>query len=672
MPGPELKGSTVAASNFRLGVRFSNLEYPPGEDIVGHYFVYGDRTFERTILAKGVFIPLDITSDEHTLDPSTIAAKTYNTTPAPNTGILANTYAFISSDLLLRDKTYKGAYVRFEKIYRDMNQEADDASITLEASGLYTFDDQNKYIGGLDIATQFRYFSRYDLPAQSNLIHTFRSDIYIPKSYPGAQQGTEVYESLSDVTFFNNSINTNHHIIKLNSGHSDIVAAGGAWRGKMFFGSIKQYRDVFSNLYEIKYKKMSNCISRPGTLSTTFTFYGGDTATERISLLDYNYVQHGIPKSEDPASFEFEADAYYLSFQSQSTYTNYEFRHGSKKDKLKQTYKHSKPDDAPLNTNNMNKLVRRKLYQIQDKAFALYPEEYNYNESFSYLDGFEYKYPIQFNHPYCNVCLEDSPYRIWASEKDNIESLKDYNRIVKINNYTDQIGGSTGEVTDLFINNGKLFATTKQALYHVPTRPQTLQTDTNSVFLGTGEPLSVPPIPLKNSDIAFAGQEKFTSRVVTEYGAVYVDSLTGTPIWLAQNAQDISAKRIKSFWEKNGEFELAKQFKLLTNQEFPYNSHASPIGFGYDSAWDPRLRRVIISKKDYKLLPAWEGSFVYVPSDTDVIGAYTTPNKVWFNGHSFYYNDASSNQSKVEFDNVTFFENKSFTTSLRLDDGTPR
>jgi len=227
MPGAELKGATVAASNFRTGVRFSNVEYPPDQGIVGHYFVYGDRTFERKILAKGAFIPLEVVGTEHIIDPSTIAAKNYTTPAPPNTGINAHTYAFISSDLLLKEQIYKGAYVKFEKIYRDLNQEADDASITQIATGIYTFDEDNKYVGGLDIATQFRYFSLYTTPAIDNLIHTFRTDLFLPKSYPGSQDGEQSYEPLSNVTFINNSINTPYHIIRLNSGKNDIETAGG-------------------------------------------------------------------------------------------------------------------------------------------------------------------------------------------------------------------------------------------------------------------------------------------------------------------------------------------------------------------------------------------------------------------------------------------------------------
>jgi hypothetical protein len=57
MPGPEFKDTASLAENFRTGIQFSNVEYPPDQDIVGHYFVYGDRSYNKTIQAKGSVYP---------------------------------------------------------------------------------------------------------------------------------------------------------------------------------------------------------------------------------------------------------------------------------------------------------------------------------------------------------------------------------------------------------------------------------------------------------------------------------------------------------------------------------------------------------------------------------------------------------------------------------------
>jgi len=330
---------------------------------------------------------------------------------------------------------------------------------------------------------------------------------------------------------------------------------------------------------------------------------------------------------------------------------------------LKQYFQHVKPTDAPLNTWSLNKYIRRKLYSVADKVFAVAPEEYNYNNSFSFLDGFTYSYPIQFNYQYCNICIEDNPYRIWASLKDDNESTVDKFRQIRPNDYTDSVGGETGPITDLFVNFSKLYATTNKSLFNIPVRPQSLQTDVSSIFLGTGEVLSIPPIQLKNSNFAFGGQQSFTSRLTTEYGTFYVDGLASIPILLGTQIEDLSMSGQRHFWQEKGELEFLKQFEQITGEKFPYISHTSPEGVGYKSTYDPRFKRLLIHKRDFNILPTWAERFEYLPNETDNPLEYTTPNKLWFNGHSFYHNDKSGNQTKVTFEDIQFFENKSFTLS---------
>jgi hypothetical protein len=55
IPGTELNGNSNKSS--RNGLQFSNLTYP-NSDVVGHIFLYGDRSSERTVLYRGPLVPL--------------------------------------------------------------------------------------------------------------------------------------------------------------------------------------------------------------------------------------------------------------------------------------------------------------------------------------------------------------------------------------------------------------------------------------------------------------------------------------------------------------------------------------------------------------------------------------------------------------------------------------
>lgn len=105
----------------RLGIKFTLSENYPSSDVVGHYYVYGDRTSEKTIVDKGIKVGL---SD----DPF---ADNYGYTAAHITGLLGNdaepSYAYLSAATLFEDKKISGDYITIEKVY--------DSSGILEASG---------------------------------------------------------------------------------------------------------------------------------------------------------------------------------------------------------------------------------------------------------------------------------------------------------------------------------------------------------------------------------------------------------------------------------------------------------------------------------------------------------------------------------------------------------
>ena len=140
MPGPELIADAIPSTNtHQVGIRFSNVEYPEGA--IRHFFVYGDREYERTIIAKGLMVPLvtsqefednaDYAGDsplgsaskffkEHYGGASTdllFAPQLLRPTSVPVTSSpLENlrTFAFFCSEGILKDKTFSPRYLRIE------------------------------------------------------------------------------------------------------------------------------------------------------------------------------------------------------------------------------------------------------------------------------------------------------------------------------------------------------------------------------------------------------------------------------------------------------------------------------------------------------------------------------------------------------------------------------
>lgn len=365
---------------------------------------------------------------------------------------------------------------------------------------------------------------------------------------------------------------------------------------------------------------MNNCVDVAVDTTTKFTRYGGDTATNRVSFTEFKFKQTGLP----PGSITSDTTAAYLSFPSQDSWVNYEFRHQSSTD-VKYTYYQFRQNASLSNDFILfNKYLARKTYSVDDQRVAIYPETYNYNNSFSYLDGIYLDYPLPFAYQYCNICVNDHPHRLYYSEKDTQETLEDKSRIVLPNNYKD-LNGLSGPITDLFVNFDNLYATTTNSTYFVPTNPQVFQTDTSDVYIGTGQVLSIPPRELKNTAYAFGGQQYFKSRVNTEYGTFFVDAISKRPLFLKDNLEDLSLTGLRNHWQEQGDIKFVQQFTQLTDTDFPFKSTTSPAGIGYISTYDPRFKRLIVHKRDFKLLPQWESKFTYEAQTTDDPASATVP-----------------------------------------------
>lgn len=295
---------------------------------------------------------------------------------------------------------------------------------------------------------------------------------------------------------------------------------------------------------------------------------------------------------------------------------------------------------------------------------GIYPEAYNYNNSFSFLDGIEINYPLPFGYQYCNLCVDNHPYRVYSSQKDTQETLEDKSRIILPNDYKD-LNGLSGEITDMFVNFDNLYATTTNSTYLLPVNVQTFQTDLNDVYIGTGRVLSIPPRELKNTAYAFGGQQYFKSRVSTEYGTFFIDALSKRPLFLTDNLEDTSLSGLRTFFQNYGDVKFINQFYQLTGTDFPFKSTSSATGVGYISTYDPRFKRLIVHKRDFRLLPSWTDRFTYVPlnEDTPLNSSFIPTKSVGFNGYNFYYCNPDGTATLITFDNLVYFENCSFTLS---------
>lgn len=234
-------------------------------------------------------------------------------------------------------------------------------------------------------------------------------------------------------------------------------------------------------------------------------------------------------------------------------------------------------------------------------------EYFGYNLDFSVHHPLKVYQALSYNYDYCSNCINKFPYRIYYSDKDFQETSTDNYKSIKENNYID-LDGSTGNLNILFKDKNNLYAITDKSLYLIPTNPQTLQSNENTVYIGTGEVFSVPPRRISTVDFNYSGSNQIESLKTTEMGTLYVDEQNGKVYHLSEGLEELSQKNMSSFFKTYLPLQLKKQLQQL--QILDVNSNQQLINFhstvdnystGIKSIYEPYYKRWYLIKKDFKL-----------------------------------------------------------------------
>lgn len=248
------------------------------------------------------------------------------------------------------------------------------------------------------------------------------------------------------------------------------------------------------------------------------------------------------------------------------------------------------------------------------KSYYIATNLRNYSGKFENTEFYkiETPYNIQYIKPYFISYVDqdtiasngdqDIRYytRIVYSDKQNLEDKVDNYRKVKANNYRD-LPLDKGGISIFFVNQEKLYTITRDTIFNVYTSNQSLQSlsDTN-ITVGTGEFLGVEPIDLLSIDGGYAGTTSKLSFVESPYGYLFVDRYKGKIILFNSESTDIAIKDIVEFIRNNYNIDAIDQLNISdTEFDNPLNN------YGYICGFDAELNRFLITKKDYKLLPAF-------------------------------------------------------------------
>lgn len=691
-----------------LGIQFANIEYPH-PDIVGHYFVRGERDEDnRTVLDKGIFGRM------RTATPSTIEFHTFSYF-TKNNNDTRNAYVF-TPQFLFNKKNLLPDYIKNECKFNFSQQ---------QILGTVIDDPDYKAISGkeTDVIVEVRKMfyngvtklsgHNYQL-SNSIILDAVSKDIYI-------NQSAETY---------NLSWDNKVQVVKTNN---DLPYAG----DDILYASLKINRNIYPVLNSIKYYRTHNCMF---TLNSSQLVYGGDTFISNFTLSNgvWRKSQKGIGtliwaiiglaivliatvvsggtagavltplvtvitftttialasagitaaavaaiiKSYDESQLdqlvsdsEFDAAAgrvpkwnghvFFSNENLQGIYIENEINLGMRQIEYHECGNFFNNQATSVSSDSLSTtldyFVDKWTYKYEKDSDKRKrrgipcPEIYHYNNDYSRINKESLYLPLPSSYECCTECLESHPSRVAYSEQSFQEELVDNYKIFKANNYRD-IEGEHGIITDIFRRSNKLYIHTSEALWELPQVFQERITEDIVSFIGTGEFFSVPPRIVIDDDMGTAGTQHKWATVKTRSGVIFVNEIEGKIYNLGERLNDISIQGMKAYFENNLKDFLAYQFASITGNQYPnVNNPAYINGVGIHSVFDTRYNRVIITKRDYLII---ESKY----SDTLQAGYIT-----WNQEAKVFQTKIGNSTIPVNLDNTTFFENKSFTISYSFD-----
>ena len=229
--------------------------------------------------------------------------------------------------------------------------------------------------------------------------------------------------------------------------------------------------------------------------------------------------------------------------------------------------------------------------------------------------------------------------RVLYSQQSFQEEQIDNYRVFLVNNYKD-IDGESGAITDLFKIGSKLFIHTSEGLWYIPKTIQEKVTSELVTYIGTGEFLSIPPIKIDDGSSNFGSQSYFAT-VHTPEGVFFVNQNKGQIFLLNSegNVVDISAIGMKRWFIDNLPLSIGNQ--LYDISQYKWRLYNPTIGSGLFATYDPKLSRVLFTKKDYKFT-----------EDINYVGVFSNSKLDYQEGDVFV---GSLEQSNRLYDDNTFY-----------------
>mgnify|MGYP003664583151 FL=1 len=212
--------------------------------------------------------------------------------------------------------------------------------------------------------------------------------------------------------------------------------------------------------------------------------------------------------------------------------------------------------------------------------------EMKYNDNYSELNDLRTAFPL----PLREVKQTDFPTRTHRSAKADPTSLIDNWRMFLANNYKD-LPKNRGDLWKLSTFNNLLYFHMEESLFAAKGKQSMEMKDGSEAFVGSGDIFQQDPDELIQTKSGYGGTQSQWAALTTRNGYFFVDRLSRKVFLMKDSLTDISLLGMESWFREHLEYRLEK-YGLININDNPLT------GFGLHSAWDPKYKRIILTKKE--------------------------------------------------------------------------
>jgi len=279
-------------------------------------------------------------------------------------------------------------------------------------------------------------------------------------------------------------------------------------------------------------------------------------------------------------------------------------------------------------------------------------ENIKYNKNYSEQNDIRVAFPL----PLSETKQLDFPTRVHRSAKNDTSSLIDNYRVFLSNQFKD-LPKNRGDLWKLASFNNLLYFHMEESLLKTQGKQTMEMKDGSEAYVGSGDIFKQEPSEIVLTDDGYGGCTSQWSVLTTRFGHFFVDVDSKKVFLMKDKLTELSDLGMKKWFRKNLHFQL---------EDYGWKSKDfdNPIdGFGLHSVWDPKHRRIILTKREYILTQS--GQNLFANGLSNVVGAdyitFNTTNK------RFYYHDHQGGgmylTTAIAWDNHNYFAVAGWTIS---------